>query len=167
MLEQDGYSLNSLIRNSLSNYEILINKYEKLLIDNTTINILIKEKLHSLPVGSEIRLMLEGIISEASNRIESEQKNLSQKDADNKKVIEGLVITLTNSVDRLLSRMNFVIACIVIGAAIGSAATYYVKSIIEISSKSMEIEYKKNIDHTNEEYMDKNGNKIIIPSIKK
>jgi uncharacterized membrane protein YraQ (UPF0718 family) len=132
---EEKYSLNSLIKNSMNNYEILINKYEKLLIDNTTLNVLIKDKLDKLPVGSEVRKMLEELMAEAKTQIASQQTKLSEKEANNKQSIDDLIRSLSSHVDKLLNRLNYVLACIVIGAIVGGAATYYVKSVIDIAAK--------------------------------
>jgi len=169
---EERYSLNSLIRNSLNNYEILINKYEKLLVDNTTLNTLINEKLASLPVESEVRQILEELMDDVSAQIGEQQQQIDLKEDENVKSITDIVNIFQEHVRKLLSRLNFVLACISIGAVVGGVAIYYVNSVLDIAKKERlgisnqiidQVQDQKETQVPHIYYVDETGKSIKIP----
>ena len=164
--DSENQSLSFLIKMAFSNYEIAMNKYERLLVDNTTLNVLIKEKLSQLPIESEIRQVLQDLVNAADNRVQHQQDKLDIKENGNKLSTDQLIKDFTAVVKDLIFRLKIVLGWLAIVSVVGVAALGYIKFVtVDIPKQKTMIEHpiddKAAQPHI--DYIDKDGHKIVIP----
>lgn len=140
----------------LDHYKSLINKYEDLLVKNTEINTLLKDKLDHFPTEININQMIEGLMEENEKK-----KNI-------------LIEDLKHIVDKLIYKFNTIMIWLLVGSTIGGIAIVYVKFIISAVPKEKVIIEMKEKNITDQQindmlkqphidYIDKDGNRVIIP----
>ena len=164
--DSENQSLSFLIKMAFSNYEIAMNKYERLLVDNTTLNVLIKEKLSQLPIESEIRQVLQELVNAADNRVQHQQDKLEIKETGNKVTTDQLIKDFTAVVKDLIFRLKIVLGWLAIVSVVGIAALGYIKFVtVDIPKQKTVIEHP--IDDKSAQphidYIDKDGHKIVVP----
>jgi hypothetical protein len=125
--EKQFTSLGYLIRTAFNNYQTIISKYETLLVDNTTLNVLIKEKLSQLPIESEIERIINNLITEEDKKMMLQQGKLDTKETENKKTTDQLISSLDKTVRNLIFELRIVLGWLAIVSVVGVLATGYIK----------------------------------------
>jgi hypothetical protein len=155
-----------LIKTAFKNYEVAITKYEKLLVDNTTLNTLINEKLSKLPDEIKIRETLEKFADEAADRVKYQQDRLDKAEADNTKSTQKLVEDLNKVIEKLLYQFKIVLAWLAIVSVVGTISLTYLK-FITANNKSQIPTIQQTVNGKTQklyiEFLDKDGNKVVIP----
>lgn len=129
-------SVSLLIRTALKNYEIAIDKYENLLVDTTSLNVLIKEKLSQLPIKSEIHDILLDLTKQTDQKIQYQQDKLENKESGNKITTDQLIKDLTGHVKDLLFRLKVVLIWLTVISIVGAAAIGYIKLVLDADLKA-------------------------------
>ncbi len=163
--EKQFTSLGYLIRTAFNNYQTIISKYETLLVDNTTLNVLIKEKLSQLPIESEIERIINNLITEEDKKMVLQQGKLDTKETENKKTTDQLISSLDKTIRNLTFELRIVLGWLAIVSVVGVLATSYIKYATEVSKQKPVIEHpiddKSMQPHI--DYLDKDGHKIVVP----
>ncbi len=149
----------STIKTFLEHYKILINKYEDLLVKNTEINTLTRDKLINIPTQSSL--------------IESTKNLIQENEAKHNIIVQDL----KDLIAKLIHKFNLTLIWLTAGYIIGGSAIVYVKFVIDAIPKkdtmvlNQQISEETKIIHkiiteelrkTAVEYIDATGNKIIL-----
>jgi hypothetical protein len=171
--ETNSYpSVSLLIKTAFKNYEVAITKYEKLLVDNTTLNTLINEKLTKLPDEVKIKETLEKFADEAAERVQQQQDRLDRNETENTKETQKIVSDLNKIVDKLLYQFKIVLAWLSIVSVVGSLSLIYFKFVaMNLKQEEANIKPASIVQKTTDggsqqlfiEVLDMDGNKITIP----
>jgi len=158
-----------LIKTAFRNYEIAITKYEKLLVDNTTLNALINEKLSKFPDNEGIKDILEKFADDAADSVSDHQHKLDETERVNAKETQELISKLNKTVDKMLTQFKIIMAWLVILSAVGTASLTYFKIVLD-SKKSCAVTTSRSAENSSPiprqlyvECVDGNGKKITVP----
>lgn len=141
--EKQVTSLEYLIRTAFINYQTIISKYEALLVDNTTLNVLIKEKLSQLPIVSEIQRILNELMEKEGKEIKHQQDKLETKEDNNKKTTDQLITSLDKIVRSLIFELRVLLGWLTIASVVGGIAIAYVKTV---TNEKIEKQTKEIVD---------------------
>ncbi len=120
-------SLSYLLKMAFKNYEVVVQKYEKLLIETISLTVTVKDKLTTLPDQYEIEKIVNDFVQRAETRMKQQQDKLDISESIHKSEKEELIRQLNNNVKTLLMRLNAVIAWLSVVTIVGSAAFGYVE----------------------------------------
>ncbi|MCK9439445.1 MAG: hypothetical protein WC188_04520 [Candidatus Caldatribacteriota bacterium] len=169
-------SVSLLIKTAFQNYEIAITKYEKLLVDNISFNVFVREKLEKLPIESEIRKVLEEFVKDADKRVQYQQDKLEVTEKENNKSVSDLMKNINSNLKDLIFKFKIIMGWLAIVSVVGSGALAYINYANKLTKSSermaraipdQTIHYSKIYpDKTGKlffEYLDANGNLVKVP----
>lgn len=134
-------TLITLLERSFKSYEEVVRKYEELLKESSALTALIKDKIEKLAT-------LEQLLSSVANLGDDVEKVINDKMDEFEQTNSEQITTISNNaetskkdlaetVQKLTTRLNFILACLVIGSTIGGFALLYVKDVIETAKTQM------------------------------
>lgn len=129
-------TLSFLLKSALKNYEIVIAKYETFLVEVTSLNGFIKDKLLQLPTEVTMQHSLKEFIDKSSEVIKAQNDKMDIIENLNKSERNELIGQLNTSVQRLLYRLKIVIVWLSVITVVGAGALGFIQLVL--SSKISE-----------------------------